>query len=68
METTTIEKIKEITGGNIVPEFYYVWGHEHRGYVSAGLYLNDIYYSCDVIPRSDVVKYNLKYHCPFFNL
>lgn len=62
---TTLEEITEKTGGNIAPEYYYEWGSEPQGYVSIGLYLDDEWYGCGCIKKSEAIDNGLKYHCPY---
>ena len=63
--TTTINQIEEKTGGNITPEYFYEWGDEQQGFVSCGLYMDNIWYPCGQIPKQDAINRGLKYHCPF---
>lgn len=56
---------EKITADNITPEHYYQWGDEPTGYVTCGLYLNDLWYNCGIISKKDAENNGLTYHCPF---
>ena len=63
----TLRQISEMSGGNIAPTFYYIQGNEDPGYVSTGLYLDNIWYDTGQVKKDEAIKAGLKYHCPFCN-
>jgi len=62
---TTLAKIKEETDGEITPEYYYEWGSEPAGFVSTGLYLDNVWYDTGEIRKDEAIKAGLKFHCPY---
>lgn len=46
------------------PQFYYEWGNEPTGYVSVGLYIDDEFYSCGQVLKTEVIEAGLPYHSP----
>lgn len=47
-----------------MPEFYYEWGNEPFGYVTIGMYVDDIFINCGQIKKSEALENGLVWFNP----
>lgn len=47
------------------PKYYYEWGNEPAGYVSTGLYKDDVWYDNGYMLKSEAIRSGFKSHNPY---
>ena len=55
---------KIVIGKMYQPEFYYEWGTEPAGFVTTGLYVDDVWKGTGLMKKEEAITKGLKYNCP----